>query len=259
MPRQASKGDLEALTDNVGRTERLFGWGPLCDFRVFLPSRFSLWSGFDYFGGSPVMCLCFLELAMRSRTGKSLFFLLLAMMCAGCGKGDYEKLLKTRIEELENPSKYGILVWEEISNAELRYSVMMPKGESTTESTELETEVGETRDLVFGSTRYQFRITRYNQETDTQAIADALEQQYRSDGYGDIPAEEVTAKPAKISRSIKSLNLTHPELGFARVEVVAFDSRNLCTMAVLGAELSNENCEKFFKSASQLTRARRRR
>ncbi len=180
-------------------------------------------------------------------------------LLAGCGQGEYEKLISIRAEQLKNPHLHGILVWQEFESPDFRYAILMPRGEENVTTDESSEEITtETRDVTFGSTRYQVVCTRYATDTKPELLGQSVEEQYRRGGYVDLPEDE-SKDLLSPNRSIKSLNLTHPENGLARVEVVPLNARGIVTMAVLGAELDEQQCGKFFNSAKALTPSRRNR
>ena len=197
---------------------------------------------------------------MRSPYSSVVLAVLVIVSVLGCGKGEYDKLVSSRIDQLQNPHKHGILIWQEHVEPELGYTVSMPKADEEVKRDEGEAVTTESRELVFGSTRYRFRFWQYKVNTDPQPIATAIEKQYRDLGYEDIPEEEGSV--SSVSGSIKTLNLRHPDeaTGRARVEVVAFGQRKVCSMEVLGVDLSDEHSDKFFRSAKgSVPRPRRRR
>ena len=177
-----------------------------------------------------------------------LILALLLIIIAGCGKGNYDKLIKTRIDQLNDPAKFGILIWEEYESPD-GYSVSMPKGELTTDTKEENGIRTDTRDVTFGSKRYQFVYTFFPEQTQPESFAQTVEEQYRNSGYVDVPEDQMDSAPIAPAKSVKSLNLRHPEFGRARVEVVPLNNRAIATMAVLAADLTEEDCSKFFNSA----------
>lgn len=185
-----------------------------------------------------------------SVTHNRLALILLLTMVAGCGKSDYDELLTSRQEQLANPHLHGILIWEEFVSPQFGYKVTMPKGEENLESKQENGIQTETRDVTLGSKRYQFVYTLFPDNAEPEAFAKTIEDQYRASGYVDVPEDQIDTPPLPATKTVKSMNFMHNEYGRARVEIVPLNNRSVCTMAVLGADLTEDDCTKFFQSPS---------
>jgi hypothetical protein len=194
-----------------------------------------------------------------SVTHNRLALILLLTIITGCGQAKYDELLEARHEELANPHLHGILIWEEFVSPEFGYTVTMPKGEETLDSAEENGIETETRDVTFGSKRYQFVYTLFPNTSQPEEFAKTVEDQYRASGYVDIPEDQIETPPLPATRTVKSLHLMHPEYGRARVEVVPLNNRSVGTLAVLGTDVTEDDCTKFFQSPSVPRRQPRRR
>lgn len=182
--------------------------------------------------------------------------LVLLTCLAGCGKGKYEKLMKQRIDQLNNPQKYGMLIWKEV-DTDLNYKANLPKGEQTVSQTAESGITTEDREVVFGNKRYKLTYRSFGQNTNASTVAAQVEQQYRNSGYSDFVPED--GGPPAGGGGENSFDLVNEDGVRARIEVMQLGPSAVATMAVIAAPLEDpdgtkrpglepSDCDEFFDS-----------
>lgn len=173
-------------------------------------------------------------------------FAFLATLVIGCGKGEYEKLVQAKIAALRQPAGPAEAEWEIFTSTQFAYNVNLPGPPEVTDRSQGNVQT-EQVSAVSNGVRYQLDYSVSPQPIDPQQAAEAVQTVYEQDGYQIQQKVDtsVNGMEAVAMEFVKTVDQSR-----AKVQVINRGSQT-CAMAVLGAEFTDEEADKFLSSFSR--------